>query len=138
MKAKEILRVRVLLPSACIALLPIGAAALFVRDLGWIIGRFVESQEGAKYDFARIFEQTREAELSFFWLLPLLFGVLFALAETFAFSRIKRRGVRITLEAVLILLLLLAAFLCSVLLCEVNGIRLCDLIGKLLPIIDEL
>ena len=138
MNAKEIFRVRVLLPSACIALLPIGAAAVIVRNLGWLIGRFIESDEGATYDFARIFEQTSDAELRFFVILPLLFGAIFGAVEIFAFSRVKRRGLRVVLRIVLFFLLFVASFLCSLLLCEVNGIRLCDLLGKLLPLIDKL
>ena len=118
--------------------LPTLATALLLRNLGWLIGRFVESEPGDKFDFARIFAQIRDARLTMHWILPALLGVVFFAVAFRCFATIGNRAVRRALSVTLFLVLLILALAASLALTRVNGIRFCDLLGKLLPLIDKL
>ena len=117
---------------------PMICASVILRNLGWIIGRFVESGTNDGLDFARIFEQLKEARLSVHFLLPLLFGVLFFVLEHYFVKKLKSKGMRIILNSFIFTVLFVFSFVCSLAFTYVNGIRFCDLLGKLLPLIDKL
>ena len=51
------------------------AAAIVLRNLGWIVEKFLGAGVDGKLDFVRIFGQTQHAQLSVHWLLPMLFGL---------------------------------------------------------------
>lgn len=118
--------------------LPTLVTALLLRNLGWLIGRFVESGAGDELDFARIFEQLRDARLTMHWLLPALLGAVFFAVAFRCLTTIGNRAVRRALCVTLFLILLALAHVASLALTRVNGIRFCDLLGKLLPLIDKL
>ena len=80
-----------ILPSLAIFALPIFAAAMLLRNLGSIISRIVPSDENAKFDFGRIFDQLRDARLALHFALPLTFAVLFFVLIVFVFKGIKSK-----------------------------------------------
>ena len=131
-------RLSAILPSAFVVLIPIISAELVIRNLGGIIGAVLSSDTGGAYDFARIFAQTADARVLPHVLLPLLFGVLFAAACFYVFPKIKSKAVSAVLEILLFFSFVLTGFVCSLLFTYVNGIRFCDLLAELLPIIDKL
>ena len=131
-------RLSVILPCAFIVLIPVIAAELVIRNLGGIIGAVLSSESGGTYDFARIFAQTADASVIPHALLPLAFGALFAAACFCVFPRIKSRALLVFSRIFLFFSFLLTGFACSILLAQVNGIRFCDLLAELLPLIDKL
>lgn len=112
--------------------------ALIVRNLGWLVGVFVESGTEAAFDFALIFEQTKTAQLSVPWFLSVLWGILFWILAFRCLAKVKNRPVSFLLMAVLFLVLLGIALLSSLMLTRVNDIRFYDLLRKLLPLIGKL
>ena len=112
--------------------------ALIVRNLGRLVGLFVESGTGAALDFALIFEQTKDAQLSVPWFLSVLWGILFWILAFRCLAKVKKRPVSFLLMAVLFLVLLGIALLSSLMLTRVNDIRFYDLLRKLLPLIGKL
>ncbi len=138
MRSKKIPNAGILISGLCLVLLPIVMSELFIRNLGWLIGVFIKTDEGDRIDYSRIFEQLRDAELHFPLFIAVIIGAVFCLACLVLFGKIKSNGMRITFEIFLFLLLFVACFVFSVLFCEVNSIRFCDLLTELLPIIDKL
>ena len=124
--------------SAFISIVSIFTAATILRNLGWLLGNFVEPGVNDKFDFVRIFEQTKNAGLSIHCFFPILLGLLFLISNFYLFPKIKNKVSCITLAIFLFILLFIIAFVCSLLLTRVNGIRFCDLLYKLLPLIDKL
>ena len=114
------------------------AAVFVLRNLGEVVGIFVEADGDAAFDVVRIFEQTRVAEIAPHWLLPLLLSVAYAFALWRFFPKAKAFALPVFLWTVLFALLLAVCFAFSLMLTRVNGIRFCDLLSKLLPIIDKL
>lgn len=114
------------------------AAAIVLRNLGWIVEKFLGAGVDGKLDFVRIFGQTQHAQLSVHWLLPMLFGLLFFTSSLYLLANLKNRAARITLTTVIFAILLVAAFSCALLLTRVNGVRFGDLLDQLLPIINKL
>ena len=119
-------------------LLSVFGAVSVLRNLGGIVGMLVEADADAAFDFARIFEQTKDASIAPHWLLPLLTFGAYALALLRFFRGAKRSAARFLLCAVPFVLLLAFGFACSLMLTRVNGIRFCDLLGALLPVIGRL
>ena len=140
MKAKKNMAewIFALLPSIFVVSIPVISAELVIRNLGGIIGAVLPSDTGGKYDFALIFAQTADARLLPHVLLPLLFGMLFAEACFYVFPKIKSKALSVVLGMLLFLSFVLTGSLCSLLFTYVNGIRFCDLLAELLPIIDKL
>ena len=126
------------LPGAFITIIPLVAASCLLRNLGAIVGAFVQADEGDKFDFANIFSQTQDAELSLHVLIPLMLGILFLAIRFFLISKIKTKIYRVSLTCILFLVFLLIAVICSLLMTRVNGIRFVELLEKLLPLIDKL
>ena len=112
--------------------------ALIVRNLGWLVGLFAESGAEAAFDFALIFEQTKDAQLSVPWFLSVLWGILFWILAFRCLAKVKNRPVSFLLMAALFLVLLGIALLSSLMLTRVNDIRFYDLLRKLLPLIGKL
>ncbi len=126
------------LPSFFIATVPLFTASLLLRNLGWLIGNFIKAGDNDKFDFVGIFEQTKEAVLSVHWLIPLVLSLLFFFAVRFLFRGIKSKAILLTLKIVLFVFFMVVAVAFALMLTRVNGIRFCDLLGKLLPLIDKL
>ena len=126
------------LPSFFIATVPICIASFILRRLGWLVGTFIKAGDNDKFDFVGIFEQTKDAALSIHWLVPLLLSILFLFANHLLFKRIKNKAIGITLGIVLFSVFMMVAVVCALMFTKVNGVRFCDLLGKLLPIIDKL
>lgn len=119
-------------------ILSIFAAVSVLRNLGGLVGRFVEANADAAFDFTRIFEQTKTAQIAPHWLLPLLLFGAYAFA-VWRFSKKHKASVLcVILWSVLFILLLSVSFACSLMLTRVNDIRFCDLLAALLPIISRL
>ncbi len=132
---------RIYAAAAFAAFIPIAsaaAAAAVLHNLGGLVGLFLDGGADGKFDFVRIFAQTREAGLTVHFLWPLMFGVLFFLAFRLGTAKIPARAARIGGTFAVYLLLLLSAFIASLLFSRVNGIRFIDLLAKLLPLIDKL
>ena len=123
--------------SVIIVALPMIGSSLILRNLDNILALVVDGG-GDGFDFVRIFAQTRDANLTLHWSIPILLGVAFLLTSLFGFSRIQKRSVRIALKIVLALFLLGAGLICALLLTRVNDIRFGDLLAKLIPLIDKL
>lgn len=111
---------------------------LLLRNLGGLVGRFVESGPDDKFDFAGIFAQTEDARLTVHWILPVLLGILFFIVVFRFFAGIERRAVGFALMLILFLILFGIALVCSLALTRVNDIRFCDLLAKLLPLLGKL
>ena len=126
------------LPSVIIFALPIFSVALLLRNLGAIIAKFIPSDENAKFDFAQIFEQLRDVRLSLHWALPLVFAVLLGLLLIFTIKNIKSKLAFAVIAFLAFVILLILSFASSLMLTSVNGIRFCDLLSKLIPLIDKL
>jgi Cu/Ag efflux pump CusA len=126
------------LPSVIIFALPIFSVALLLRNLGVIIAKFIPSDENAKFDFALIFEQLRDARLSLHWALPLVLAVLLGVLLFFAIKNIKSKLAFGVIAFFVFIILLLLSFVSSLMLTSVNGIRFCDLLSKLIVLIDKL
>ena len=129
---------KLLVSSAVFVLSSIVFSSLLLKNLGIIIGAFVDSSEGDKFDFAEIFAQTSHARLSFHWILPLAFGLLFAFLCAFVFSKTENIKAQNAFCICVFLFLLVLSYLSCLLLTKVNGIRFFDLLYKLLPLIDSL
>ena len=127
-----------ILPSLAIFALPILAAALLLRNLGSIISRIVPSDENAKFDFGRIFDQLRDARLALHFALPLAFAVLFFVLIVFVFKGIKSKILGGFVSVLTFVILFILSVASALLLTSVNGIRFCDLLSKLIPLIDKL
>lgn len=112
--------------------------SLLLRNLGAIVGMFVEAESGAEFDFALIFEQTKNAELSFFWLVPLLLGALLYIADKILFYKIESKRVRGGLKYFFFFSFLFSSYLLTLLFTKVNDVRFIDLLYKLVPLIDKL
>ena len=119
-------------------ILSIFTAVSVLRNLGGLVGALVESNADAAFDFARIFEQTKTAQIAPHWLLPLLLFGIYAFAVWRFSKKHKPSALRVILWSVLFILLLAVSFAFSLMLTRVNGIRFCDLLAELLPIIDKL
>ena len=126
------------LPSFAIFALPILAASLLLCNLGAIISIFVKAEETAKFDFSLIFEQLRDASMSPHIVLPLACAVAFGLLLFFASKKIKNKLVISIIAFFAFVILFSLAFVSSLMLTSVNGIRFCDLLSKLIPLIDKL
>ena len=114
------------------------AAVLVLRNLGDLIGMFVEADADAAFDFVSIFEQTKNAQIAPHWLFPLLLFGTYAFA-LWRFSPIaKQSALHIILWTILFVLLLTVGFACSLMLTRVNDIRFGDLLAALLPVIGSL
>ena len=124
--------------SVAIFVLPMLIAALLIRNLGSIIAIFLQSDENAKFDFALIFEQLRDAKLSLHWLLPLIFSVMLFCILFLALRKGKSKLMAVIISIFAFIILFLFAIVSSLMLTSVNGIRFCDLLSKLIPIIDKL
>ncbi len=114
------------------------AAVLVLRNLGGLIGMFVEADADAAFDFVRIFEQTKDAQIAPHWLFPLLLFGTYAFALLRFSPRATRSALHIILWVILFVLLLTVGFACSLMLTRVNDIRFCDLLAALLPVIGKL
>ena len=126
------------LPPLVILILPIFAANLLLRNLGAILSIFLPSEENAKFDFSLIFEQLRDANiLPHIWL-PLLCAAGFGFLLFYVSKRVKNQIVISIIAIFACVVLFLFSFLSSFLLTSVNGIRFCDLLAKLIPLIDKL
>ncbi len=126
------------LPSVFIVVVPIITSALILSNLGWLVGLFVESSSEDKFNFARIFEQTKDARLSLHCLLPIVLGVLFYIICFYLPQRIKNKGLYRFVKIFVFVLLLMVAIICALMFARVNDVRFCDLLSKLLPLIDKL
>ena len=128
-------------PALCAAAIPavsLGLTAWILRHLGFLVGLFVQAGEGDKFDFAEIFSQTRDADLTLHMWFPLLCGVLFCGAVMGLAVLVKNRVLREALGVVVWILLFLAALGACLALTRVNDIRFCHLLGKLIPLMDKL
>lgn len=121
-----------------IAAAPVFASCLLLRELGRLVGLFVDAPAEDGLDFVRIFSQTRHARLTPHVLIPLVLCVLFSILCIYALSRIRRTAPRLTLLLLLLIVLSTVSLVCSLLLTRVNGIRFIDLLRQLLPLIDKL
>ena len=126
------------LPSAIVFALPIFAVSLLLRNLGAIISKFIQSDENAKFDFALIFDQLRDARLSLHWALPVVSAVLLGVLLFFVFKNIKSRLAVGIIAFFAIIIFFILSFASSLMLTSVNGIRFCDLLSRLIPLIDKL
>ena len=128
-------------PTLCAVTIPavsMGLTAWILRHLGFLVSLFAESGEGDKFDFAEIFRQTLDADLTIHPWIPLLCGVLFWGAALGASVTIKGRVLRGGLCAAVWLLLFVTALIVCLALTRVNDIRFCHLLGKLIPLMDKL
>ncbi len=114
------------------------AAVLVLRNLGGLVGMLVEADADAAFDFARIFEQTKDARIAPHWLSPLLLFGAYAFALWRFSPRVKRSALHVILWGILFAVLLAVGFACSLMLTRVNDIRFCDLLAALLPVIGKL
>ena len=130
--------IRKMLPSLAICILPVLAANLLLRNLGAILSILLPSDENAKFDFPRIFEQIRDAHIMPHIWLPLAFAVVFGFLLFFLSKRIKNRLAVSAIACFSFVLLFLSAFLSSLMMTSVNGIRFGDLLAKLIPLMDKL
>jgi hypothetical protein len=128
----------VVLPAFVSFTLSILAVSLFLCNLGTIIGAFIPSNENAKFDFARIFEQLRDASLSLHWALPLVCSSLLGILLFLVYKRIKSKLAIGVIAFFAFAVLFLLSFISSLMLTSVNGIHFCDLLSKLIPLIDKL
>ena len=130
--------VGVFLPSFLIAAVPVFTASLLLRRLGWLVSNFIKADDNDKFDFVGIFEQTKDAALSIHWLIPLLLSILFLFATCLLFQRIKNKAIRTTLSILSFSVFMTVAVVVALMFTRVNGVRFCDLLEKLLPLIDKL
>lgn len=117
---------------------PLLLAFLILRNLGGIVGLFIESDADAKFDFACIFDQTRDAEITLAYLPVILLGCAFYALLRFLLPRLKSRALRIVLNMFAFAVVFVFAFLLALLLTRVNQIGFFDLLRELLPLIDKL
>ena len=127
-----------LLPSALIPGAAVGMTAWILRHLGFLIGLFIQADEGDKFDFAEIFSQTMDASLSLHLWIPLLCGGLFFGICLGIAALIQQKGARIALCVIAGILLFLLSLTACLALTRVNDIRFCHLPGKLIPLMDKL
>ena len=120
------------------AILSTFAAVLVLRNLGCLVGMFVDTDADAAFDFVRIFEHTTDAQIAPHWLFPLLLFGVYAFALRRFLPRVKQSALHIILWTILFVLLLAVGFACSLMLTRVNDIRFCDLLAALLPVIGKL
>ena len=71
-------------------IIPCVISYVLISNLGGIIGSIIESGPNDEFDFARIFDQLKDASIHPHWLLPLLFCVAFFALSVFLLSRIRR------------------------------------------------
>ena len=117
---------------------PILLVALLLFNLGGIIAIFIPSDENAKFDFALIFEQLSDASLSLHWVLPLIIASLFGFLMFLVCKKVKRKLVVGIIASIAFGILFFLSLFSSLMLTSVNGIRFCDLLSKLVPLIDKL
>ena len=117
-------------------LLPALAASLVLRNLGGILGLFLE--RGGELDFASIFSQLQNAQIRPHWLIPLLLFAAFAALLYFVPPKGKLRPLWIAAYVAAGLVLLFACFVLSLLLSHVNDVRFIDLLRALLPMLGSL
>ena len=129
---------RLLSVSFVFTVVSVVVSSFLIGNLGNIIGALLPSNSGGEYDFALIFEQTKNARLSFPFAIPFALGGLFYLAVKYVFVNLRNLRVRRALNVVSCCLLLLISFIAVLLMTKVNGIRFCDLLYKLIPLIDKL
>ena len=127
-----------IIPSLLISVGAIGLTACILRNLGFLVGLLVDSGEGDKFDFVAIFSQTQDAALSLHWIVPLLCGALFYGISVGLSVWIKKRPLRVALSTLAWSVVFLIAFICCLALTNVNDIRFCDLLQKLIPLLDKL
>ena len=117
---------------------PAIAASLLIRNLGYIIGLFVVSGENNKFDFGRIFEQTRDARLVPHLIIPLILAIAFSYFVICFFSKIQNKPLYIIAFVISFINVFCLSFVFSIMLTRVNGICFYDLLAKLIPLIDKL
>ena len=117
-------------------LLPALAASLVLRNLGGILGLFLE--RGGELDFASIFSQLQNAQIRPHWLIPLLLFAAFAALLYFVPPRGKLYGLWVTAYVAAGLMLLFACSVLSLLLSHVNDVRFIDLLRALIPMLKSL
>ena len=117
-------------------LLPALAASLVLRNLGGILGLFLE--RGGELDFASIFSQLQNAQIRPHWLIPLLLFAAFAALLYFVPPRGKLYGLWVAAYVAAGLMLLFACFVLSLLLSHVNDVRFIDLLRALIPMLKSL
>ena len=132
---------RFLRPAAPTLLIPaaaIGMTAWILRHLGFLVGLLVDTGEGDKFDFAEIFSQTRDADLTLHWILPILCGALFYGISLGLSTIVRKKAHRVVPGILSWCLLFLAALVACLAFTQVNDIRFCHLLGKLIPLMDKL
>ena len=125
-------------PSLIIPIAAIGLTACILHNLGFIVGLFVDSGEGDKFDFVEIFSQTHGAALSLHWIIPLLCGALFYGISLGCSAWIKNKPLRTASGILSWSVVFLIALITCLSLTKVNDIRFCDLLQKLIPLLDKL
>jgi hypothetical protein len=128
----------ILWQAAALIVLPVLISSLLIRNLGYIVGLFVESGDDAKFDFAQIFMQTRDARLVPCLLIPIILALAFVIFDCFCISKINCRVTRLIVFSLTIALAFILSFAFSLMLTRVNGVRFFDLLAKLIPLIDKL
>ena len=128
----------VALPSFAILTLSTLSTKLFLRNLGVILAMLLPADENAEFDFPLIFEQLRDASISLHLWVPLACAAGFGLLAFWVFKRGKNRIAGYITVPLSFITLFLVAFFSLLLLTSVNGIRFCDLLSKLIPLIDKL
>ena len=127
-----------LIPSLSLILLPPLFSMLILRNLGAIVALILGSGGGGKFDFVEIFSQTKDAIIAPHLIFPIIIGAIFFITSLFLLARIKSRVISILLHILVLTVLFTLSFVLALLLSQVNGIRFCDLLAKLLPLIDKL
>ena len=117
-------------------LLPALAASLTLRNLGGILGLFLEG--GSELDFVAIFSQLHSAQIRPHWLIPLLLFTAFAALLYFVPPKGKLYGLWVAAYVAAGVVLLLACFVLSLLLSHVNDVRIIELLRALIPMLGSL
>ena len=123
---------RTLLPAALAAFLPCSAAVWLLRNLARLL------PAGGEPDFAQIFGQLADAEILPHLFLPFLVFAGFALARSRRPLGCRPRWVRILFWSAVTVGSALLSFAGCLFLTHVNGIRFCDLLAALLPVLGAL
>ena len=130
MKRKHVIGIGAALAGTFLSVL---LAFLVLRHLGAIVGALT-GPSGGDIDFARIFEQTRNAVITPHWLVPLMYCTAFC---AFTVSR-PPRGWKIILRVLAGIFCFLLAFVTALLMTRVNAIRFADLLLALIPMLGAL
>ena len=127
-----------LVPAVIITVTALCLSILFLRNLGFLIGLFVKSGAGSKFDFVQIFNQTKDAHLTVHFPIPLFCGIAFYFTYTKMITNIKSTPLRVASSIIIGVLLFTIALVACIALTRVNGIRFWQLLDKLLPLMDKL